>query len=99
MSAGNGTRPIEELTVGEAIALIAAWLRQHAPPRPMSADLQPIIMHRKDVARELFHISEGTYRKREQALETAELYRSFRVPGEIQAPRAAAAGEGVPGRT
>ena len=47
----------------------------------MPADLQPIIMHRKDVATELFHISEGTYRKREQAPETAELA-AFRVPGE-----------------
>ena len=83
MSAGNGTRPIVELTVGEAIALIAAWLRQHAPPQPLApSETLPAVLHREEAAPLLLHISEGTYRKREQDLDTAALYRTFRVPGE-----------------
>ena len=83
MSAGNGTRSIEELTVGEAIALIAAWLRQHAPPPCVGRSSRPAaVVHRKEAAVVLLHISEGTYRKREQDLDTAALYRTFRVPGE-----------------
>ena len=82
MSTGNGTRPIEELTVGEAIALIAAWLRQHAPPPATAIFENPAVVHRKEAAVVLLHISEGTYRKREQDLDTAALYRTFRVPGE-----------------
>ena len=82
MSADNGTRPIVELTVGEAIALIAAWLRQHAPPPHLAPDeTLPAVMHRGEAA-PLLRISEGTYRKREQDLDTAALYRTFRVPGE-----------------